>query len=298
MNPPPLLPETSLIRAEHIQGESRVTESRSVAPLRFLQTRLSPLAAGVVISSYGGGLVQGDQIRMEFHCGQDARLLVATQGNSRVFRHRAGQPARQTLHGHVEECGKMIVLPDPLVLHAESRLQLHQSWNLHPSASLLLADWLQSGRSDSGEVYAFQEYDSLIEIRINGDLCLREPFSVIPADFPPRSPGTFGDCDHLLTLYGVGEMADLLLDTLEPCVLPREERTQVPTLNDRPYSPATSSLRSLVRLPDRPISLFRALGKTRMDFDDIWEALESALASDSWLGQGTNLPCHRRPRRP
>ena len=279
----------SRARVAWVEGKSRLVASHSVAPLRLLHPRLSDRAACVMLSNFGGGMVQGDRIGLSLDCGPGARLLVRTQANSRVYRNDRDWPTSQATEGRVSAGAKVIVLPDPLVPHAGSRFEQRQRWQVDPGGSLLLGEWFQCGRSDSGECFAYDRYRSEIEIRQGADLLLWEPFVSEPASDEPRAIGRFGDANLVLTLYAVGEVRDLLHRALEPGVAAQRELTQVPSLGRQAFRPPATLLRSLVRPDDRPLSVFRALGRTRGDFDDIWAALAAELRHDDWLGHDATL---------
>ncbi|MDF3129375.1 urease accessory protein UreD [Kiritimatiellaeota bacterium B1221] len=266
--------------------------------MRFLSPYFSDEAVSLILSSYGGGMVQGDQILIDLHIEKNARLFLGTQANSRVYKNDRDLPTSQILTGKVEPGAKVVFLPDPLVLHAGSRFHQQQHWQVAATAGLLIGEWFQCGRSDSGECFAYQEYESLIEISGEKELWIREPFSSMPETEDPRQVGRFGDANLMLTLFAAEEARSILTEALEPLTQGQREFTQVPVLSGQAYRPSTVNLRALVHLEDRPVSIFRALGKTRSDFDPIWKALESALATSDWLGRDAQLPMCRQMHRP
>jgi len=276
------------------QGSSRLVDCESVSPMRFLHPYFSDQAACLILSSYGGGLVQGDQISIEIECDVSTTLFMGTQANSRVYRNDQGYSTTHSLHVEVAQHAKVISLPEPLVLHGGSQFHQKQKWNLQKDAAILLGEWFQCGRSDSGERFAYDFYDSLIEIRQEGELLLREPFLSKPDPHPPNQTGCFGDANLLLNLYAVGEAQELLLAALEPFVAEQSAHTQVPALGQKVSFPAPDTIRSLVELEHAPITIFRMLGKTRMDFDPVWQALGPLLATEKWLGKEAKLPMCRQ----
>ncbi len=292
----PILPTPHPSKATIVsrQGRSRIVECESVAPMRFLSPYFSEEAASLILSSYGGGMVQGDRIAIDLHIEKDARLFLGTQANSRVYKNDRDLPTSQIITAKVDEGAKAVFLPDPLVLHKGSRFHQQQHWQVAPHAGLLIGEWFQCGRSDSGECFAYHEYDSLIEISGEEGLWIREPFSSKPEGQDPRQTGRFGDANLMLTLFAVGEAQPLLREALEVFAQGQREYTQVPVLSEKEIRSSPTDLRAWVQLEDRPVSIYRALGKTRADFDPLWRALEKVLATPDWLGPEAQLPMCRQ----
>ncbi|WFB36933.1 urease accessory protein UreD [Kiritimatiellota bacterium B12222] len=287
-------PQPSKAKVISTHGQTRLVDCESISPIRFLHPYFTDQAVSLIMSSYGGGMVQGDQVEIEIDCTENAKLFLGTQSNSRVYKNDQDLTTTQQLRGKVGPGARTVFLPDPLVLHSGSRFHQQQSWTVAPDAGLLVGEWFQCGRSDSGECFAYQEYDSLIEISSEEALWIREAFSSTPNDYSPRQTGRFGDANLMLTLFAVGEAQALLTRALETLTAGQREYTQVPVLGEKELRPSPSDLRSLTHLEDRPVSIFRALGVTRADFDPIWQALQTQLASPNWLGIDAQLPMCRQ----
>lgn len=265
---------------EQVGGRSRVVTCRSVAPLRLLVPSTTSVAAWIVQSSYGGGLVQGDVIRLRFRCGPRARVLLGTQANGRVYRHlEATATARQNTEGLVEAGGLVVVFPDPLVLHADSRFAQRQQWTVAEDASLVLGDWFQCGRSDNGERFAYASWDSETILYHVGKPVVIDRFHSEPAAEDPRAPGRFGEYLLMLNCYAIGPVAESLANALEATAAIEEARQIPATTAIHPPLRATVS-----RLEQCPGFILRALGRTREDFAPLVERLFAHLAEPDLLG--------------
>ena len=67
-------------------GSRTVIESAlATAPLRLLTPRNHGSAAWVYTSTLGGGLVDGDRLRLRVRAGRGATALLASQGHNRVY---------------------------------------------------------------------------------------------------------------------------------------------------------------------------------------------------------------------
>ncbi|KAJ1813250.1 hypothetical protein LPJ56_005226, partial [Coemansia sp. RSA 2599] len=131
------------------------------------------------ILSYGGGIVHGDQIHVDVSVGSGCALLLLTQGSTKVYRHRAGRPPSylkndrndakfdihqtyQTMIVDVEPGALLCLLPDPVTCFKGALYNQRQAVRLHDcSSSLVLLDWMTSGRMSRGERWDFAKYFSV-----------------------------------------------------------------------------------------------------------------------------------------
>jgi len=67
---------------------------------------------------------------------------------------------------HICSDGLLLLLPDPVTCFASSSYQQLQTFKLEQAASIILLDWITSGRMSRGEEWAFSTYYSLNEIWI------------------------------------------------------------------------------------------------------------------------------------
>jgi len=256
---------------------------RNVQPLKFLEPQAGRGTARVVLTSYGGGLVQGDRIALQIHAEADTRLHLATQANSRVYRNAGKAPARQELTARLDAGARVLVQNDPLVLHANSRFEQHQHWDLDPTANLILLDWLQGGRSDSGEVWAFDNYRSRLRITCDDHPWLLESLDITPAERNPCAAARFGHrANGFLAIYFVGHESQRLARLLDPIAAPQEVH-RLATLGKYPRRSVPRIHHSLTHCDDRPLSVFRCLAQTRHDYDPAIHALFDILLQEGWL---------------
>ncbi len=283
------MPAPSRIEVTKARGRSRLTVCESVAPTKILHPQLSQQSVCAMLSSFGGGMLQGDQVELQMDIREQASLLLRTQANSRVYKNTKGAPTRVHLEGRLAQGAQAIVLPDPVVMHAGSRLHQTQRWQLEDGAALLLGDWFQSGRSDSGECFQFSSYQNHIEIFQQDELILWEPTEILPQDLPPEAPGRFGSSQLQLNLFGVGAAASLLEESLASLTEQATAQTQVKALGSHPAQAEEPFHCSLASFPERKLTVFRALGQSRGDFDPVFRRLRAPLMSETWLKGGESL---------
>lgn len=196
---------------------SQVVRAQARAPMKLLQPRAEPSVARVVCTSFGGGLVAGDDLLLRMRVETGATALLSTQASTKVFR-SDGDVARQRVEATVTAGGLLAVVTDPVTCFAAARFEQSQSYALEDEASLLLLDVLTSGRWGCGERWAFASYRSTIDVAVGGVPLLRDCVVLDPADGALASPYRCGRFECLLTLVLLGpklaEIAQAALETI------------------------------------------------------------------------------------
>ncbi|RSK32421.1 urease accessory protein UreD [Hymenobacter metallilatus] len=273
-------PAWSELEVTAVRGQSVLTRSRSVQPLKLLNPRTHGAGCQVVLSSYGGGFLAGDVVRLRLHVQAQARLLLSTQANTRVYRTDHAVSAEQHLEAHLAPGSLTAILPDPLVLQARARFRQYQHWYLQPGAVLLLADWLHSGRMDSGEQFEFHSYESEIRLTYGGRLLALDRFGFRPREHIATSPAHFGSHQTTLSVYLAGEPADARFQQLSAVLAaqqPHSRRQLPPDLSQQPAVITFTEARP-------SLHLLRAVGHSRAALQPLYDALHDALASPELLG--------------
>jgi urease accessory protein len=131
-----------------------------------------PFVGAAYMLSYGGGLVDGDSIDLSVSIDTGCTLLLLTQGSTKVFKPvaPASDPSlcaqRQHLTARVAPHGTLVLLPSPVTCFARSSYAQLQRVDLaDPTASVVLLDWLTSGRRARGEHWHFARYRSELVVR-------------------------------------------------------------------------------------------------------------------------------------
>jgi urease accessory protein len=180
-----------------------VTRLAARSPLHLIPTRNHGRAAWVVATSLGGGLVDGDRLRLDVQVLPDAACLLATQASTKVYPERAaaaGAGAAQELEATVATGGLFVSLPDPVVCYAGARYGQAARVRLEAGASLVWLEALAAGRTARGERWAFERFES--RLSIDGAAAL-EDATLLDATHGPLAP-RLGRFDALATLVAVG----------------------------------------------------------------------------------------------
>jgi len=170
-----------------------------------LTPRRRGAAAWIYAGTYGGGLVAGDEIELQVQIGLRAIGILGTQASTKVYRSPNQVPCRQTLQASVADGGLLVLAPDPLTCFAQAHYEQLQSIRLQDSGSLVLVDWLTSGRRARGECWAFSRYHSQLRIYRNDELIMADALLLDPADGPLDSPFRLGRFHCLAMIALIGE---------------------------------------------------------------------------------------------
>lgn len=192
----PRRPGRGLLEVERYAGRSVVTRLRAESPLRLLAPRGCPgNAAWVFTSTFGGGLVAGDSIDLSVRVGANATCALATQASTKVYRASLGKAARQVLNADIGPGAACLLLPDPVTCFAGAAFEQRLTFDLAETASLVLVDWLTSGRRARGERWAFAHYLSRIDASVQSKLVFRDSIRLDESDGPIAGKQRMGRCD-------------------------------------------------------------------------------------------------------
>ena len=127
------------------------------------------------------GILAGDRLESEIAVEQGAALLVTTPSASRIFQMKAGA-AECRQHFRVASAGWLEVLPEPLVPHRGCRYRQRTSIEVERGGELFFCDLLAPGRVAHGEAWEWETLKLEVEVRVAGELALRERFDQSGAD--------------------------------------------------------------------------------------------------------------------
>ncbi len=147
-----------------VAGASAVTSACATSPLKLLTPRSRGESVWAYTSSFGGGLVAGDEVRLGLDIDAGARCFLGTQSSTKVYRNPSQRPCSQQLDARIGPDALLALVPDPVQCFAGSSYSQRQTFRLAPGASLVLVDWVSGGRTARGERWAFANYATRSEI--------------------------------------------------------------------------------------------------------------------------------------
>lgn len=131
---------------------------------------LAPLIHTVFLLTYGGGLVAGDTLHIEVVLARSTRLVLLTQGSTKVFKAPGREVvSTQRMRVRLEGGAALCYLPDPVQPFRDSVFEARQIYELvggagEGGASLCVCDWVSEGRTARGEKWDFWRYGSRSEV--------------------------------------------------------------------------------------------------------------------------------------
>jgi len=150
------------------RSADRTVLGRALArsPLRLLTPRNHGDGAWVFLSSFGGGLVDGDRLDIHVEAAPQTSAFIGTQASTKVYRSSRG--AAQHLAIRVAEGASVALVPDPVVAFAGARYEQRIDVLLGAGASLVLFDAYTCGRAARGERWQFARFESKTTITREG----------------------------------------------------------------------------------------------------------------------------------
>lgn len=266
----------SVIQTKNVRGKSTAVRVLSQKPLRIIPTSSQSEEVRLILSSYGGGMVQGDYVALGVTCGENAHLYLGSQANNHIYKSDKQTPSEQILMGEVRANACAVINPEPSVLHEQSLFTQSQVWNIKENGNLILVDWLHSGRSESGERYEFTQYKTTVEIQRDSRPVFIEKFQITPEE--GLLDARFGPYNLMMTIYCAGQATAAIVQELELYT-----NKELMRLNELKTTAATD-------FPDcyyasfydagADITVFRALSKKRRDLEPIFSMIENVFKQD------------------
>jgi len=183
-----------------------------------------PDASTVFVQSPTGGVAQGDRHDISVAVREDAIAHVSTQSSTKVLTMERNYAAADATLS-VESGGHLDYVPEPTILHADSRCYQELTVELGRDATAVVSDVVVPGRLARGERFEFERYLSRVRAEGSDGLLFEDATHLTPAEADPRAPGVLGEYDVYGTLFVVDPDGDAVgSDALHDAVADREAR--------------------------------------------------------------------------
>ncbi|XP_020538036.1 urease accessory protein D isoform X2 [Jatropha curcas] len=165
--------ETGKITVEKVRGRSTVTSCFSKYPLKFMiPAKVGPSkidAVWIYTLTYGGGIVYGDSMSCEFIIGDGCTAVLTTQASTKVYKSLGSKCSEQFVEAKIGSDSLLAVIPDPVTCFSTARYSQKQVFRVLSNSSLVIVDWITSGRHERGEKWDFDLYKSTNNIFLDED---------------------------------------------------------------------------------------------------------------------------------
>lgn len=197
-------PGDAVLEIESVCGASAVTSARACSPLKLLTPRARGRSVWACTSSFGGGLVAGDQTRLDLRLGRSARCFLGTQASTKIYRNPLKRPCGHVTQAVLAEDSLLVFAPDPVQAFAGSSYTQRQEFQLAEGAALVLLDWFTSGRAARGERWEFSRLQSRNDVFRAGARIFLDSILFDATDGPLTTSMRAGrfNCFALLLLMG------------------------------------------------------------------------------------------------
>jgi urease accessory protein len=192
------------LEVELVFGESTATSASATSPLKLLTPCSRGKSVWAYASNFGGGLVAGDETRLDLRIGPEARCFVGTQASTKVYRNPAQLPCSHTTNAVLESGSLLVFAPDAVQAFAGSTYRQKQEFHLAKGAGLVLLDWFTSGRAARGERWEFDCFQSRNDAFIDGERVFVDSILLDAENGALDSPHRTGrfNCFAMLLLVG------------------------------------------------------------------------------------------------
>lgn len=217
-----------VLEVSWVNGRSAITRAQAANPLNLLTPRRRETAAWVYTSTFGGGLVAGDEIDLEVKIGPRATCVINTQSFTKVYKNPEKLPCSQRLRATVSEHALLVLAPDPITCFAGATYKQQQRFDVQPDGALVVVDFLTSGRRARGECWQFSQYCSQLDVYLGQEHVLADRLLLDSVDGPLKAPYRMGrfHCLAVVVLIGkrLGEEKQRLLEQVNKQPVKRESQ--------------------------------------------------------------------------
>ena len=195
---------TARLEVQLVAGRSAVTSAFASSPLKLLCPRSRGDSVWAYTSSFGGGMLGGDQTRLDVRVGQGARCFLSTQAATKVYRNPRRLPCGHVTRASLDSGAALVFAPDPVQPFAGSSYEQVQEWRLAPDSGLVLLDWFSAGRMARGERWQFDHFRSRNDVFIGEKRVLVDSIVLEGGDDLRRSPHRTGKYECFAMLLFIG----------------------------------------------------------------------------------------------
>ncbi len=188
-----------------VAGQSASTSVCASNPLKILVPRSRGESVWAYLSSFGGGLVAGDETNLTVNLAAQTRCFLSTQASTKVYRNPDGRPCSHQLRATVGDGAVLVLAPDPVQAFAGSSYVQRQEFQLATGSGLVMVDWFGSGRAACGERWEFDRYQSRNDVFVSGKRVLVDALSLDAAAGSLMSAHRLGRANCVATVLIMGE---------------------------------------------------------------------------------------------
>lgn len=190
-------------------GRTVVREQYSQVPLfaqkpMYLEESLPSMAYMYIISP-SGGILQGDEYRVDISLADGAQAHLTTQGATRIYKMDEDFAAQQ-ISITVDRGCYLEYIPDQIIPYAGSRFYQKTNIKVHQDATAVYSEIISAGRAASGELFQYDVcYLRIHGSDLEGNLKFVDTAVLEPKTTDMKALGMM-ECDVVATVYVIAPM--------------------------------------------------------------------------------------------
>lgn len=203
------------IRVEQREGTSYLKDAYVTQPFRIVPVGQykRDKAAYLMIMSSSPGLLDNDDHRISINLAEGTKIQLQTQAYQRLF-HMKNKSMQTTLI-HMEKGSVFAYVPHPVVPQSSSTFISHNKVDMKEDCHFLLSDIITCGRKLSGEEFAYNHFQNLTEVYVEGKLQVKDNVLLQPDLMPIQGIGILEGYTHQGTLIYYNTAKVSVLDYVE-----------------------------------------------------------------------------------
>src|SRR5258706_6192134 len=164
-----MCPGAGALEVSRVAGQSAAVSYCSSSPLKILVPHSRGQSVWAYLSSFGGGILGGDQVQVQITINEKARCFLTTQASTKIYRNGIERSCTQTLDATLGPQSLFVLAPEVLQPFASGSYLQEQQFHLQTGAGLVLVDWFSAGRVARGERWAFRRFESRNKVFVDGE---------------------------------------------------------------------------------------------------------------------------------
>lgn len=199
------------ICAENKGGRTVMTDSYFSSPVKIAKPFYRADHTEIMMMTASAGMLDGDFYDIEIIVKDGASLKFTGQSFTKIFKSGEKGGAAQRVKITVENGGRLMYFPQPVIPFAESVFDVRTEVFLGSKAGFVLQDIFSCGRAAMNEYFAFKSYRSRTAVHIDGRLAFLDNVRLVPGEADLSGTGFFEGYTHsgMMYAYNIGTGNDI-----------------------------------------------------------------------------------------
>ena len=189
------------ICAENKGGRTVITDSFFSSPIKIAKPFYYADHTEIMMMTASAGMLDGDIYEIEIVVKENASLKFTGQSFTKIFKAGEKGGASQRVKISVENGGRLLYLPQPVIPFAESVFDGRTEIFLGNEAAFVMQDIFSCGRTAMNEHFAFKSYRSRTSVHIDGRLAYLDNVKLLPNKADLSGIGFFEGHTHSGMMY-------------------------------------------------------------------------------------------------